>query len=127
MAAFQTLADGMLASVRARLGDIPAGIAGWNLALERAHGMHDRFGEAMTLWQRARARARATPPDHGAALADLDIATALLEEIEARPALARALRDRAQTLRELGRVSEADEVDDRSRGIGAELGLKDFV
>jgi tetratricopeptide (TPR) repeat protein len=127
MAAFQTLAEGMLGSVRARLGDIPAGTAGWNIALERAHAMHDRYGEAMTLWQRARTRARATPPDHGAALADLDAATKLFDEMEARPALARALRDRAQTLRDLGLVSEADTVDERSRSIGAELGLKDFA
>ena len=126
MAAFQTLAEGMLGSVRARLGDVPAGTAQWNLALERAHSMHDRYGEATTLWQRARTRTHATPPDHGAALADLDTATKLFEEMEARPSLARSLRDRAQTLRVLGQVSEADEADKRSRTIGAELGLKDF-
>ena len=127
MALFQTLAEGMLASVRARLGDVPAGTAGWNLALERAYSMHDRYGEATTLWQRARTRAHATPPDHAAALADLNTATKLFDEMEARPSLARALRDRTRTLRAVGRVGEADEADKRSRAIGAELGLKDFV
>lgn len=127
MAAFQTLAEGMLGSVRARLGDVPAGTAGWNVALERAHAMHDRYGEATTLWQRARTRAQATPPDHAAALADLDTATQLFKDMEARPSFARALRDRAQMLRALERVAEADEADAASRAIGAELGLKDFL
>ena len=127
MAVFQTLAGGMLGSVRARLGDVPAGTAGWNLALERARAMHDRYGEAMTLWQRGRTRADATAPDHIAALADLDIASTLFEEMEARPSLARSLRDRARVLRALGRTAEADAADQRSRAIGVELGLKDFA
>ena len=127
MAAFQTLAEGMLGSVRARLGDVAAGNAGWDLALDRAHTMHDRYGEAMTRWQRARTRMRATPPDNAAALADIDAVTTLLEEMEARPSLARSLRDRAQILRSLGRAAEADAAEARSRAIGTELGLKDFA
>jgi len=127
MGTFQTLAEGMLGSVRARLGDVPAGIAGWDQALGRAHAMHDRYGEAMTLWQRARTRAQAAPPEHAAALTDLDTATTLFEEMEARPSLARALRDRAQMLRALGRMPDADATEERSRAIGAELGLKDFA
>src|SRR5438552_3942284 len=35
MAAFQTLAEGMLGSVQARLGGDAAGVAGWKLALDR--------------------------------------------------------------------------------------------
>lgn len=127
MAALQTLAEGMLGSVRSRLGDIPGGTAGWDLALEHAHSMRDRYGEAMTLWQRGRTRAQATPPDHPTALADLDAATTLFEEMEARPSLARSLRDHAQTLRALGRAADADAADQRARSIGAELGLKDFA
>lgn len=127
MGSFQTLAEGMLGSVRARLGDMPRGSAGWTVALERARSTHDRYGEAITLWHRARTRAHATPPDHVAALADLDVATKLFEEMEARPALARSLRDRAQTLRALGRGADADAADQRSRAIGEELGLKDFA
>ena len=127
LAAFTTLVDGMLGSVRAELGDVPAGVAGWNLALDRAHAMHDRYGEAMTLWQRARTRASATSPDRSAALADINAATTLLEEMEARPSLARALRDRARILRALGRSAEAEGADERSKAIAAELGLKDFA
>jgi len=127
MAALQTLAEGMLGSVRAQLGDAPAGTAGWNLALEHASAMHDRYGEAMTLWMRGGTRAQATPPDNAAALADLDTATTLFEEMEARPSLARSLRDRAQVLRALGRAADADTADQRSRAIGLDLELKDFA
>jgi hypothetical protein len=46
--------------------------------------------------------------------------------MEARPALARVLRDRAQTLRALGREGEADVADRSARALAKELGLKDF-
>jgi hypothetical protein len=127
LAAFTTLVDGMLGSVRAQLGDVPAGTAGWNLALERSEAMHDRYGEAMTRWQRARTRAYATSPDQAAALADIDVATTLFEEMEARPSLARSLRDRARILRALGRSADAEAADQRSQAIATELGLKDFA
>ena len=127
MGSFQTLAEGMLGAVNARLGDLPAATIGWNLALERATSTEDRYGEATTLWQRAGARENATPPDHAAALADIERAAKLFEEMEARPSLARALRDQARTLRALGRTADADAVDGRSRGIATELGLKDFA
>jgi hypothetical protein len=113
--------------VRTRLGDIPAGIASWNEALERAGTMHDRYGEAMTLWHRARTRADANPPDHAAAVGDIATAVTLFEQMEARPSVARTLRDRARILRALGRAADADTDDQRSRAIAAELGLKDFA
>ena len=127
MEPFRTLAQGMLGAVRTQLGDGPGGIAAWTFALERAATRHDRSGESMTLWQRARTVAQATPPDHAAALVDIDAATKILEAMEARPALARALRDRAKILRALGRTAEADATDQRSRAIASELGLKDFT
>ena len=127
MEPFRTMAQGMLGSVRTQLGDTPGGLAAWTLALERADAMHDRGGEALTLWQRARTRASAKPPDHAAALADIDAAIRLMEEMEARPSLARALRLRAQILRAIGRGAEADATDKRSTAMAAELGLKDFV
>jgi len=127
MEPFRTMAQGLLGSVRTQLGDTPGGLAAWTLALERADAMHDRGGEALTLWQRARTRAYAKPPDHAAALADIDAAIRLMEEMEARPSLARALRLRAQILRAVGRTADADTSDVRSRAIGTELGLKDFA
>jgi len=47
--------------------------------------------------------------------------------MEARPSLARSLRDRARVLRALDRAAEADAADERSRAIALELGLKDFA
>src|SRR5947207_15455807 len=46
MAPFRTLTKGLLASTRAQLGDLPAGVVGWNEALESARAMQDRYGEA---------------------------------------------------------------------------------
>ena len=127
MGSFQTLAEGMLGSVNARLGNLPAATVGWNLALERAVSTEDRYGEATTLWQRAGARANVDPPDHASALADIERAVQLFEEMEARPSVARALRDQARILRALGRTADADTVDARSKTLAAELGLKDFA
>jgi len=126
MAPMRTLAQGMLGSVRARLGDLPAADAGWSDALKGAHAAGDRFGEAVTLWGRARTHIREDAPEWAAALRDLDAAVALFDAMEARPALARALRDRAGVLRAIGRTSDADEAACRSREIAGEIGLKDF-
>jgi tetratricopeptide (TPR) repeat protein len=126
MQPMRTLAQAMLGTVRSRLGDSPGGVAAWTLALERSDAMHDLGGEAMTLWQRARTHSSATPPDYASALIDLERATTLLEEMEARPALARSLRDLGRVLRALGREAEADVSDQRARAIGAELQLRDF-
>jgi hypothetical protein len=127
MGAFQTLAEGMLGAVRARLGDLPAAVAGWTLALDRATATDDRYGEATTLWQRAGARAQASPPDNESAVADIERARMLFDEMEARPSLARVLRDQARVLRAVGRIADADAADQRSKAIAVELGLKDFA
>jgi len=125
MAPFRTLTKGLLASSYAQLGDLPAGVAGWNQALGGARAMKDRYGEARVLWARGRTFALQSPPDWTAALEDFENAVRLFEEMEARPALARALYDRAKALRALGRMPEAVEVEQRSLTLGRELGLKD--
>ncbi|HYU82364.1 MAG TPA: tetratricopeptide repeat protein, partial [Candidatus Polarisedimenticolia bacterium] len=126
MAPMRTLAQGMLGSVNARLGDLPAGDVGWKNALDAAHAAGDRFGEAVTLWGRARTRVRQDAPDWMNALTDFDAAVALFDSMEARPSLARALRDQARVLQEIGRTAEATEADRRSREIARQIGLKDF-
>ncbi len=126
MAPLRTLTQGLLGSVRARLGDLPGGVAGWNEALTSARAMNDRYGEAQTLWGRARTHAREATPDWAAALRDLDRAVELFGAMETRPSLARALRDRAQALRALGRGDEAEDADRRSQELSRELGLKDL-
>jgi len=125
MAPFRTLTKGLLASTRAQLGDLPAGVVGWNEALENARAMQDRYGEARVLWARGRSYARQETPEWNAALADLDQATKLFESMEARPSVARALLDRSQALRGLGRASEAAEAEDQALQLGRQLGLKD--
>jgi len=96
MAPFRTLIKGLLATSYAQLGDLPTGVVGWNEALGVARGMNDLYGEALVLWARGRTFALQSPPDWTAALADFENAGRLFEEMEARPALARALHDRAK-------------------------------
>lgn len=127
MGPMRTLAQAMAGSVRARLGEKPAGVAEWSEALTAARAMGDRYGEAVTLWNRGRTRERQAQPDRAAALDDLEAAGTLFESMEARPALARVLRDRAQTLRALGRDGDAGEADRLSRALADELGLTDFA
>ncbi|OLB94963.1 MAG: hypothetical protein AUI15_16280 [Actinobacteria bacterium 13_2_20CM_2_66_6] len=100
--------------------------AGWNDALANAVSGGDRFGQAVTLWGRARTHLRRETPDWDAALADLDKALALFELMEARPSVARVLRDRGEVLRALGRTADADAMHLRSREIATELNLRDF-
>ncbi|HUQ16385.1 MAG TPA: hypothetical protein VM070_01210, partial [Candidatus Saccharimonadales bacterium] len=127
MEPFRTLAQGMLGFVRTRLGDVPGGAADWDLALERAHAGRDRYGEAITLWQRARARLGTRPPDLEAARADLDLATQLFEAMGARPSHARSLRDRGNVLRAMGHSDDADRDLEHSQAIAASLGLRDLA
>ena len=126
MAPMRTLIHGFLGATMARLGDVPGGIAEWDAALDNARAMNDRYGEAQTLWARARANARQPIPDPRAVLVDIDRAIELFEAMETKPSLARALHDRAQALRALGRVADADAAEQRSNELGRELGLRDM-
>jgi len=51
----------------------------------------------------------------------------LFDEMDARPSLARVLRDQARVLRAVGRTTDAEAAEQRSTAIAAELGLKDFA
>lgn len=124
MGALRTLTQGMLGSTLARMGDMPGGIAEWNAALEGALVMGDRYGEAQTLW--GRGRTYAGQKEWTTALPDVQRAVDLFEEMEARPAVARSLRDRARILRELGRNREAETDERRSAELSRELGLTDL-
>jgi tetratricopeptide (TPR) repeat protein len=126
-APLRTMTFALLGSARAQLGDMPGGIEGWNEALANARSMNDRYGEAQTLWGRGRSSARQPDADLASALEDLNRAVELFEAMEAQPALARSLADRAKVLRRLGRESDAAEDDRRSSSIGHRLGLLDFV
>jgi tetratricopeptide (TPR) repeat protein len=127
MAPMRTLIQGFLGSVWAQLGDVPRGMAGWDEALANARRMNDRYGEAQTLWARARTRMRQSPSELSEAIADLDRAIDLFEGMEARPSLARALHDRADVLSALGRADEGAIDYRRSSELARELGLKDVA
>ena len=127
LAPMRTLLEGMLGTIKARLGDLPAGAAGWDEALRSARTMNDRTAEAVTLWLRARAYPSQPDPSWSLALGDFDAAAALFEAMEARPSLARVLRDRAAALRALGRPGEADASTKRANELAKELGLRDFA
>ena len=125
MGALRTLTQGMLGSTLARLGDLPGGVAEWDAALANARVMGDRYGEAQTLW--GRGRTYASQKDWATALPDIERAAQLFDEMEARPALARSLRDRAHVLREVGRDAEAQADEKRSAELAGELGLRDLT
>lgn len=126
MAPMRTLIQGFLGTVRAQLGDLPGGIADWDAALANASEIGDRFGEAQTFWARGRAYAREAEPDWEAALRDFDRAIELFEEMDAKPALARTLHDRATALKALGQVDRASASDQRAAELGTQLGLRDM-
>jgi len=123
MAVMRTMIHGLLGSAKALLGDQPGGIAGWDEALASARAMGDSYGEAQTLWGRGRTRVH--DREWAEALPDLDRAVEMFEAMEARPSLARALHDRAEALRALGRQTEADDSDRKSVELGRALGLRD--
>lgn len=125
MAPMRTLLTAFLGSTRAMLGDMPGGIASWDKALESARGMSDRYGEAQTLWGRGRTRAIQPNSDLPVAIADLDAAVTLFEEMDAQPALARALLDRARALRAAGKDDAGARDESRALDLGRKLGLRD--
>ena len=113
--------------IRLHKGDLPGGVEQWDASLVTARGMGDRYGEAQTLWGRGRTYAHQPNPDLSAAVADLDRAVELLEAMEARPSLARALQDRSRALSAAGRADDAARDEQRSNQLGRELGLRDFA
>jgi len=103
-----------LSALRARRGDGHESLAEIDQTLEEARRLHDRFGEAEMLRERAAILASGSPDDIGRALRDLEAAVTILEEIEAIPSLVAALRQYASTLRGSGREHEAARTEDRA-------------
>lgn len=94
-----------LAAVRAQLGDQNEALPRLADSLERARRMGDRLGEGEILRQRAIVRAR-IESEQEAVHADFENAIAIFERMEARPYIARALRDYGLTLQAMGRIGE---------------------
>lgn len=91
-------------------------------ALETARSIGNRIGEAGILSKRAEIRAGRGELEP--ALADFAAATAIFEDIGARPGVARLLRDWGTVLRDAGRVDEAASILQRAISIFEELGLE---
>ena len=119
------LSQAGLASASARLGDPRGASDGWDASLAAMRRLGDRFGEAAILFRRAATLAQSPPAEWSSILADLEAAIRLFEEMETRPALARALRAYGSALTSAGRVEEGRAALHRSRTIAADLGLRD--
>ncbi|MGH2379050.1 MAG: hypothetical protein ACRDGT_11310, partial [Candidatus Limnocylindria bacterium] len=116
--AFTTLASAGLAAAVARLGE-PGTPEGWEASLETARRLGDRFGEATILLRRATSLGGDDP---AAAIASLESAVRIFEELETRPALSRALRAYAGALSRAGRDEEARAARARADALADELG-----
>ena len=108
-----------LRTAAAALGEVEGGDFDEALATARSIGNH--LGEAGILGKRA--ETMAARGNLEAALADFGAAVRILEEQEARPALARALHGWGDALRGAGRTDEARPLLERSAALFNELGL----
>ncbi len=106
VADIQNLSQAWLSAVRAELGGDEAVFPRLDNSLNKARAMGDRLSEGQILRQRAIARARIDEPDWDVIKADFEGSIAIFEQIEARPHLARALRDYGLTLEAGGRIGE---------------------
>ena len=81
----------------------------------------NRVGEAGILQKRAEASARRG--DHAAAVADFARSAGILEDLGARPYLARVLRAQGESLRTLGRTAESTALLRRAMSLFEEMGI----
>jgi hypothetical protein len=114
-----------LSVARTHLGDVEFGMAGLAEALPKARELGDRFVEAEILRHRALARSVSEDPDWDAVAEDFEASIEIFEQLETRPALARALRAYGTALMKAGREREAGPVLARAMALTAELGLAD--
>ena len=107
---FAALSGAWLAAARARAGGNLLGeLNQLTSSLEAATLNGDRFGAAEIMRHRATLLASQPTPDWDAVFRDLEAAVATLEDIEARPALGRALHDYGMLLEIARRPNEAAE------------------
>jgi tetratricopeptide (TPR) repeat protein len=110
-----------LGTTATALGDHAAAEGSWDEAVATVRSIGNRYAEAGILWKRAEAAAKRGDPD--AALADFAASAAILEELEARPQLARVLRGWGRTLRGVGRKVESDATLRRALSLFEDMGI----
>jgi tetratricopeptide (TPR) repeat protein len=109
-----------LGSATVALGDADTGH--WEEALEGARSIGNTQGQAGILAKRA--EAAVARGEIEAAIRDFAASTKLLEDLGARPALARALQAWGVALNSAGRTTEAEALLRRSLALFEELGLE---
>jgi tetratricopeptide (TPR) repeat protein len=115
------LSDAWLGAARASLGGDD--LATFEAPLQHARLLGDRYGSGLVLQLRARARAAQPEPDWESAVGDLRAAAEDLEELGARPALARVLGDLSRALAAAGRDNEAADARRRADELAGAIGL----
>ncbi|HEX6228040.1 MAG TPA: tetratricopeptide repeat protein [Solirubrobacterales bacterium] len=117
-----SLSDAWLAAARARLGGGDLEI--FDAPLHHARGRGDHYGAGLVLQLRARARSMQQDPDWESSVEDLQTAATELEELGARPALARVVADLGRALARAGRHDEAADASRRANELGQTMELE---
>ncbi|MBD0329968.1 MAG: AAA family ATPase [Thermoleophilia bacterium] len=120
---FAELSSAWLNAARSQLPDVSDGLAGLDDALHRAREVGDPLAEAELLRYRANVRLRQDPPDWDAAVRDFEAALEIVERLEARPYVARTLREYGLALQRAGRDAEAGVKLAQAMALSAEMGL----
>jgi tetratricopeptide (TPR) repeat protein len=97
-----------LRSTAASMGDFGPNMRTFDEALAESRGAGDRFGEANVIWKRAETESLHPEGNREQMLADFATAAAGFEQMDAKPYIARVLRDWGFALREIGEAKEAD-------------------
>jgi tetratricopeptide (TPR) repeat protein len=116
------LSDAWLGAARALLGANDLGA--FEAPLQHARLTGDRYGSSLVLQLRARARATQPDADWEASIEDLQAAARDLEELGARPDLARVLTDLSRALGAAGRDGEAADAGRRADELAHSMGLQ---
>lgn len=106
----------------AALGDFAAAEGNWEEALETTRAIGNRYGESGILWKRA--EARAATGEHAEACADYAASAAILDDLGARPQLARVLRGWGESLRAAGEEARGTEKLRRALALFEEMDIR---
>jgi tetratricopeptide (TPR) repeat protein len=121
---FRPMVSAYLRSAAAGLGNFAIAGRTFEEALDEARAVHDRWGVANIIFQRAETEARKPDPDAEQMLADYRAAVEAFTDMGARPYLARSLRAWAGALRRLGRSDEGTARLREALALFDELGLR---
>jgi tetratricopeptide (TPR) repeat protein len=97
--------------------------AGFDSALQMAQNQGDRFGEAAIIWKRAQFEASRPDGDRPAMFGDFETAAAAFSKMEAKPFLARTLRDWGEALRAADKRADADAKLKQALALFEEMGI----